>query len=154
MIFCSKAKSAEDVERARELFREYQAALGVDLGFQNFESELANLPGEYAPPAGRLLLAREGNGVAGCVALRRLSRGVCEMKRLYLREEFRGRGRGRFLAESILREAREAGYRAMRLDTLPSMSAAIPLYRSLGFVEIAPYRSNPIPGALFFEKEL
>lgn len=153
-VRCEPARSAEDIAQARRLFEEYAASLGFSLCFQNFERELAQLPGDYAPPRGTLLLARAGDRVAGCVALRRLEEGICEMKRLYVREAFRGRGAGRTLAEAILAEARRIGYRRMRLDTLPAMVAAIPLYRSLGFREIAPYTKNPIEGALFFEKEL
>ncbi len=153
-IRCEPVESREDLEEARTLFREYQASLGIDLCFQGFEQELAGLPGDYAPPAGRLLLARGSDAIAGCVALRKIGGDVCEMKRLYVREEFRGQGIGRRLAEAILREARRSGYRTMRLDTLPSMRAATPLYRSLGFYEIEPYRTNPIAGALFFELRL
>src|SRR5262249_52799961 len=125
------AASPGDIESARALFREYEASIGVDLCFQNFEAELAGLPGAYAPPAGCLLIARQGQETAGCVALRPLAEGICEMKRLYLREKFRGQGLGRLLAERILAEGRRLGYSRMRLDTLPSMGRAIPLYRSL-----------------------
>jgi putative acetyltransferase len=154
VILCENVKTPQEIELARTLFREYQQSLGVDLCFQNFEQELVGLPGDYAPPSGRLLLARSGPEVAGCVALRKIEDGVCEMKRLYVRDAFRGQGLGRKLAETILAEARRIGYRKMRLDTLPSMRVAIPLYRSLGFCEIAPYTVNPIEGALFMEKEL
>ena len=153
-LFCVPALAPDDVEEARVLFREYEASLEVDLCFQNFEAELANLPGAYAPPSGALLLARCEGRTAGCVALRRLEDGVCEMKRLYLRSQFRGRGNGRALAEAIIAEARRIGYGRMRLDTLPSMSRAIPLYRSLGFCDIPAYEVNPVEGALFLEKEL
>ena len=148
---CVPAESREDIEEARRLFREYEASLGIDLCFQNFESELAGLPGAYAPPSGSLLLARRGGETAGCVALRRLDGQTCEMKRLYVRDAFRGIGLGRRLAEAILAEAKRIGYFRMRLDTLPSMRLAIPLYRSLGFRDIPPYTENPIDGALFME---
>ncbi len=149
------ARTAADVEDARRLFREYEASLGIDLCFQNFEQELAELPGSYVPPRGALLLARdEENAIAGCVALRPLEEGICEMKRLYVRDAFRGRGAGRLLAEEVLAEACRIGYLRMRLDTLPQMQRAIPLYRSLGFKDIEPYTDNPVAGVLFLEKEL
>src|SRR6185436_19422824 len=147
-----QASQPDEVDAARGLFREYEAWLGLDLCFQNFEKELAELPGAYAPPSGRLLLAYEGEQLAGCVALRRLSDGVCEMKRLFLRPQFHGAGRGRELAEGIIDEARRAGYERMRLDTLAAqMDKAIALYRSLGFKEIEPYYDNPVAGASFME---
>jgi ribosomal protein S18 acetylase RimI-like enzyme len=143
----------EHVPVVRALFEEYAAGLGVDLGFQDFERELAELPGEYAPPGGRLLLAL-GPEPAGCVALRPYEPRVCEMKRLYVRPEHRGGGLGRLLAEAIVAAGREAGYERMRLDTLPSMAAARALYRSLGFVEIEAYRFNPVHGTTYFERAL
>lgn len=150
-----QALSADQIELARELFREYASTLGIDLCFQNFEKELAELPGAYAPPDGRLLLLYEEDKLAGCVALRRIGDRVCEMKRLFLRDRFRGKGLGRALALSIVREAKGIGYARMRLDTLPpTMNDAIALYRSLGFKEIEPYYENPVPGAIFMELEL
>ncbi len=150
-----QAQTAEHIEQARQLFREYQAWLQIDLCFQSFESELANLPGEYRPPDGRLLLAYDDSDLAGCVALRKREQDVCEMKRLFLRDGFRGRGLGRQLLESVIREARQIGYQRMRLDTLPpKMNDAINLYRVYGFTEIAPYYDNPVPGAMFMELNL
>jgi ribosomal protein S18 acetylase RimI-like enzyme len=147
----AQAETPEQIEEARRLLREYEGSLGVSLCFQGFERELAALPGEYAPPAGRLLLALETGQAVGCVALRRLDEGTCEMKRLYLRPGFRGRGAGRRLALAIIDEARKIGYNKMRLDTLPSMREAIELYESLGFKRIEPYYPNPVPGAVFME---
>jgi GNAT superfamily N-acetyltransferase len=138
----------------RQLFQEYAAGLGFDLCFQNFAEELAGLPGRYAPPAGRLLLAVAASGPAGCGGLRDLGDGVCEMKRLYVRPAFRGSGVGRALAEALIAGAREAGYRLMRLDTMPSMRSAIALYESLGFRPAEPYTVNPHPGALFLARSL
>jgi putative acetyltransferase len=146
---------ADDMEPVRVLFREYAASLGFDLCFQNFEQELAELPGQYTPPSGCLLLATAGDEPAGCVALKKLTDGVCEMKRLYVRGHYRGTGLSRTLAEQIIQEARRLGYQAMRLDTIPTvMGSAVALYRSLGFHEIPPYCFNPVSGALFMELRL
>jgi ribosomal protein S18 acetylase RimI-like enzyme len=142
--------SLVDLDEIRVMLREYAAWLEVDLCFQNFEEELAGLPGDYAPPRGRLLFA-EG---AGCIALRPIEQEICEMKRLYVRPEYRGSGLGRRLALAIFEEARGIGYRSMRLDTMPKMDGAQRLYASLGFRDIAPYRYNPEPGARFLELTL
>jgi putative acetyltransferase len=154
MPLIREARTLTDIEQARRLFREYQAVIGVDLCFQGFAEELASLPGCYAPPAGRLLLAVEDDSVLGCVAIRLVRDGDCEMKRLYVRPSGRGRGIGRLLATTSLGEARHAGYHRVLLDTLPSMSEALALYHSLGFSEVPPYYHNPIPGALYFALSL
>ncbi len=156
----AQAESAAQIAQARELFLEYAQSLGFSLCFQNFDQELAGLPGDYAPPDGRLLLAEYEGQLAGCVALHKLTLqnvddGICEMKRLYLRPQFRGKGLGRILAERVIAEARQIGYRRMRLDTVePVMKDAVAMYRRFGFREIAPYRTNPIAGALYMELEL
>ncbi len=140
---------------ARELFLEYANSLGFSLCFQSFDKELAGLPGDYAPPNGRLLLASIGGETAGCVALHKLESDICEMKRLYLRPKFRGHGLGLALVERVLSEARSIGYRRMRLDTVePAMKDAVAMYRRFGFREIPPYRENPIEGAMYMELEL
>ena len=154
MLEIRPATSAEEVETARILFREYADGLGVDLAFQNFDEELATLPGGYAPPDGRLLLAWAGNEAAGCVALRRFAEGIGEMKRLYVRPAWRGTGLGRTLVEAVIAEARAIGYATLRLDTLPEMVAAQRLYRALGFREIAAYRVNPVHGSNYLELTL
>ena len=140
----------------RELFAEYVAWLGINLCFQNYDQEVADLPGEYAPPRGRLLLALADDGAAvACAALRDLGNGVCEMKRLFVRPDFRGQRLGWQLAELILAEAHAIGYENIRLDTLPGkMDRAIAMYRVLGFKDIAPYYHNPVAGAEFMELEL
>lgn len=150
-----QAVSQAQVAQARELFLEYAQSLGFSLCFQSFDRELAGLPGDYSPPDGRLLLAEAGGELAGCAALHRLEAGICEMKRLYLRSKFRGKGVGRILAETIIAEARTIGYQRMRLDTVePVMKDAVSLYRGLGFKEIPPYCANPIEGAMYMELEL
>jgi len=138
----------------RELFLEYASSLGVDFCFQGFDQELAGLPGKYAPPSGRLLLAMDDQRVAGCVAVRELEAGICEMKRLYLRPQFRGQGAGRQLAVATVVAAREIGYQSMRLDTLVTLKPALALYESLGFQRIAPYYHNPIANVVFLELRL
>jgi len=148
------AHSAEHLAIARQLFEEYAAALGIDFCFQNFGVELANLPGEYAPPEGRLFLAQAEDGFAGCVALRKIADSICEMKRLYVRPKFRKRNGGRLLADAVVNAAREIGYESMRLDTLSSLTAAIALYRSLGFRSIPAYYANPNPEVVFMELKL
>ena len=147
-----QAESPAQITQARELFLEYADSLGFSLCFQSFDQELATLPGDYAPPDGRLLIAEYRGQLAGCVALHKLEPEICEMKRLYLRPQLRGRGVGRALAEAVIAEARAIGYRKMRLDTVePVMPNAVAMYRRLGFVEIDPYRANPIAGALYME---
>jgi putative acetyltransferase len=149
------AQTPEQINQARCLFREYADWLQIDLCFQNFEKELAELPGDYVPLAGRLLLAYDNGELAGCIALRRFDERICEMKRLFVREQFRGKGLGRQLITAIIQEARQIGYEHMRLDTLPpKMNDAITLYRSYGFKQIDPYYNNPVPGAIFMELDL
>jgi ribosomal protein S18 acetylase RimI-like enzyme len=156
-----RAETSEQIVAVRELFLEYARSLSFSLCFQSFDREVAGLPGDYAPPRGRLLLATVHDTPAGCVALHPLEVGIaiigrhCEMKRLYVRPEFRGVGAGRKLAEAVIAEARLIGYSYMRLDTIePMMQRAVILYRALGFREIPPYRANPIPGALYMELKL
>jgi ribosomal protein S18 acetylase RimI-like enzyme len=150
--------SGAELASTAEIFREYAASLDVDLCFQNFDAEIATLPGEYAPPSGQLLLAFVDGELAGCGALRRFDdaddANACEMKRLYVRPAYRRVGLGRVLAQALLDEGRRAGYSAMLLDTLDDMEAARELYVSLGFVEVAPYYFHPIPGAHYLQAEL
>jgi putative acetyltransferase len=151
----TQAESPAQIAQSRELFLEYAQSLGFSLCFQNFDKELASLPGDYAPPEGRLLLAEYEGEVVGCVALHKLEPGICEMKRLYLRPTVRGKGLGRILATHIIAEARQIGYQRMRLDTVePVMKDAVAMYRKIGFKEIAPYCTNPIAGALYLELSL
>jgi ribosomal protein S18 acetylase RimI-like enzyme len=150
-----QAKSQPQITQARELFLEYAKSLGFSLCFQNFDKELSGLPGDYGPADGRLLLGEYDGQLAGCVALHKLEPGICEMKRLYLRPPFRGKGLGRVLAEHIIAEARQIGYERMRLDSVePVMKDAVAIYRRLGFKEIAAYCANPIAGALYMELRL
>jgi GNAT superfamily N-acetyltransferase len=144
----------DDLPVMRALFEEYGNSLGIDLSFQDFAGELAALPGKYAPPDGAVIIARHGGEPCGCVALRRIDERACEMKRLYVRPDTRGLGIGAELIARIIGLAREKGYRAMRLDTLPTMKSAVSLYKLAGFRDIPAYVHNPIPGALFMEKSL
>ncbi|HEX7916531.1 GNAT family N-acetyltransferase [Rudaea sp.] len=144
-----QATQPDDIAIVRELLREYERALGVDLCFQGFAQELANLPGDYAPPRGTLLLARDGDAVAGCIALRPVDDRDCEMKRLYVRDAFRATGLGRRLVERVIVVAHAIGYRRMVLDTLPTMIAAQRLYETFGFTDITAYRPNPIQGTRY-----
>jgi ribosomal protein S18 acetylase RimI-like enzyme len=149
-----KAETTEHINYVRELFIEYGNSLSFNLCFQNFEEELKNLPGAYGPPAGSILLAIVGEKIAGCVALRKIDDSLCEMKRLYAKPAFRGKGIGRHLAEAIIEEAKKIGYKAMRLDTVSTMKEAISLYKTLGFQEIDSYRYNPVEGVKYMELNL
>lgn len=151
MLKFIQAESNEELLQVKKLFTEYAASLDFNLCFQDFDKEIAELPGEYALPDGRLLLALDGTKIAGCVALRKITKDTCEMKRLYVKPEFRGKRIGKALAEYIIEEARKIGYSRMQLDTVPSMKEAISLYQSLGFKGIEPYRYNPVEGAIFME---
>jgi GNAT superfamily N-acetyltransferase len=154
-VMLQQAESEADVTDVRKIFREYESWLGLDLCFQGFEDELKNLPGKYAAPDGRLYLARVDDVIAGCIALRPLESNACEMKRLFVRERFRGLRIGRILIERVIDDAREIGYAAMRLDTFPpKMGKAVQLYESYGFREIPPYYNNPNEGVLFMELQL
>lgn len=149
-----EVETAEQVETARRLFREYEAFLGENLCFQGFEAELAGLPGKYARPHGALLLAREAGQTIGCGALRQLEASTCEMKRLYVRPEFRGRGVGKILAERLIGEAVQLGYSSMVLDTLERLTAALKLYELLGFARVEGYYPSPLPGVVYLRLEL
>ena len=149
------ATSPAQIEQARELFLEYHSALDFSLCFEGFDKEVASLPGDYAPPDGRLFLAEYEGQLVGCVALRKLEPGICEMKRLYLRPLVRGKGQGRVLTEFLIAEARQMGYTRLRLDTFEAkMPDAVALYRKLGFREIPPYNNKSLPGTLFMELAL
>lgn len=156
MLRIVQAELAAQVDLARQLFREYADSLGFDLCFQSFQQELDNLPGDYTPPNGRLLLAFKNDVASGCVALHAFGNAnACEMKRLYVRPDYRGEGIGLALASRAIEEARVSGYTSMLLDTVePIMGRAVAMYRSLGFREIPAYRENPIPGALYMELKL
>ena len=149
-----QAQTADDIETVRALFREYERFLKVDLCFQGFAEELATLPGRYAPPQGRLLLAWAGEQAAGCVALRPLDDGACEMKRLFIRSAYRGQGLGLMLAQRIIHEAIAVGYTVMRLDTLDTLERAMRIYENLGFQRCAPYYANPLPGVVYWQRAL
>ena len=149
------AEEQAQIDQVRTLFREYASSLGFSLCFQSFDAELAGLPGEYSLPAGQLLLSFYNSIPAGCVALRKLEDGICEMKRLYVRPEFRGHGLGKDLVLALIAQARLSLYSKMRLDTVAaSMAEAVGLYRSMGFRDIPPYCQNPIPGAIYLELDL
>ena len=149
-----QARTTAELGAVRRLFREYEAFLDVDLCFQGFEEELASLPGKYARPGGDLLIGLEGERVVGCVALRKLDDRACEMKRLFVRPEARGKGLGRRLAREIIGVARELGYSVVRLDTLEKLTEAMRLYESLGFRKTEPYYANPLPGVVYWELAL
>jgi len=153
-IYIKEVKGASDLDAVRILFREYADSLAFDLSFQDFEKELESLPGRYAVPEGCLAIAENQDGIVGCVAVRKIEGGVCEMKRLFVRPEYRNTGTGRRLAMEIIQTAIRLGYSRMRLDTTPSMNAATSLYRSLGFYDTAPYCYNPVPGAVYLELDL
>lgn len=155
MIDIIQAETPAQIKAAQKLFRDYETWFGVDLSFQNFDGEVAGLPGKYAVPEGRLLLAFVDEKIAGGVAFRKFENEICEMKRLFVKEDFRGLGIGKILLERLLEEARLAGYKKIRLDTYaPKMAKAVQIYKSHGFREIAPYYHNPYDHVLFMEKEL
>jgi len=149
-----EASGGPELALAKQLFRSYAASIAETLCFQGFETELARLPGRYAPPSGCLFLAMEGDTPVGCMARRDLGGGTCEMKRLYVAPEHRGRGIGRLLVEEVIHRAERLGYRGMVLDTMPEMAGAVALYRDFGFVEAAPYWDHPAARAVFLERPL
>jgi len=153
-IRIAEARWPADRATVESLFREYVSSLAEDISFQNVDDELSRLPGKYARPGGVVLIAWDGDKAAGAVAYRMVEPGVCEMKRLYVRPALRGRDIGRELANELIEDARARGYRTMLLDTLASMSKARTLYRDLGFVPVAPYYDNPLPGTLYMALEL
>ncbi len=154
MIEIVEANNDKMVAKAKALFLEYAESLGFDLCFQNFDRELDEFPGQYAPPMGRLFLALAENQPIGCIGLRPFGKGVCEMKRLYVKPDFREKKAGRFLAQAVIKAGSSIGYEVMRLDTLPTMESANLLYKSLGFRQIKSYRHNPIKGAIYMELSL
>ena len=155
MIEIFQAETPEHIENARKLFREYETWLDVDLCFQSFEEELGALPGKYAPPSGGLFLATVDGKIAGCVAFRKIEVEICEMKRLFVREDFRGYGLGKKLIEKMFEKAREAGYKSVRLDTLADkMPSAIMLYKSFGFKEIESYYETPLQNTIFMSRDI
>lgn len=155
MAHLIQASAANEIETARVLFREYEGWFGISLCFQNFDDEVISLPGKYAPPEGRLYIAFENDEALGCIALRKIDEGVCEMKRLFLRESARGKGVGKMLIEKILEDAADIGYKLMRLDTYPpKMGKAVDLYKAYGFYEISSYYNNPHDDVLYMEKKL
>jgi putative acetyltransferase len=153
-LHISEARWPDDRAIVEALFREYVVSLSEDISFQNVDDEFTGLPGKYARPTGVVLIARDGDEAAGAIAYRMVEPGVCEMKRLYVRPAFRGSGLGRDLANELIEDARERGYRTMLLDTLASMQSARALYRDLGFVPVAPYYDNPLPGVMYMALEL
>jgi putative acetyltransferase len=153
-LHISEARWPEDRDVVEAVFREYVGTLAEDISFQNVESELAGLPGKYARPTGVVLVARDGDETAGAIAYRMVEPGVCEMKRLYVRPAYRGRGVARDLANELIEDARARGYRTMLLDTLGSMQAARALYRDLGFAPVEAYYDNPLPGVMYMALDL
>lgn len=149
-----EANTNELFTQAKSLFQEYAKSLNFDLSFQNFNTELENFPNQYSPPTGNLFLALSENHAIGCVGIRYFKKGICEMKRLYVRPNYRGEKAGKELVITAIQTGKELGYGCMRIDTLPSMEIANQLYKSLGFVEIEPYRHNPIEGAIYLELNL
>ncbi len=154
MLQITAAHEEPDLSHIRVLFREYAESLGFHLCFQDFDREMAELPGFYAPPEGRILIARWCDEVAGCVAMKKLGDGICEMKRFYVRPAFRGKRIGEALANTIIEEAKFADYERMRLDTVPTMQSAIRIYEAMGFKDTEPYVYNPIPGVRYLELNL
>jgi len=153
-MIIKQAQTTSEIEAIRTLFRQYEELLAVDLCFQRFEEELSSLPGKYSLPEGDLLIAFDGEKAVGCVAVRKLNDGVCEMKRLFVKPEARRNGLGRKLATQIIAIARELGYEMMRLDTLVKLTEALDLYQTLGFRKTAPYYENPLPGVIYLELDL